>query len=458
MFVCAVPAFLIMYFMMYPGKWKNRKRIYGVNNRPEFKTGQSAEMIDGIVSAHNKQATVILTILLVISTGLLFVPGLNLKMISYTILIYIGLVVFNIPFALGNSEMKKYKKVLGIVPEKVLYADLKTAGQVHALNRPAIITANVVGMLVVVAALLCDLNIIPVGSGIFRGTFLCSGLVFSMVLMNFIILPIAFMVDNYRNEVISENSDINVNYNRAKKHNFSNYMILVSWIDNLMALAMLFVFLFSKAELFSLIVVGVYLLVIMGATALFAKNSIALNQKYVREEAKLVEDDDDYWLLGMFYYNPNDKRVNVEKRVGVGGTINMAHPAGMVITVILGAVIVGSILALIYVGMLGATPIQVRYENDTVICHQLRDEYKIPKSGILSLECGNLSELSAMRVAGTGMENVAKGIFTVNGENGCKLYLNPKAGRYIKIVTEKQTYYISGNTAEETDALYESLK
>lgn len=37
----------------------------------------------------------------------------------------------------------------------------------------------------------------------------------------------------------------------------------------------------------------------MGATALFAKNSIALN---------------------------------VEKRVGVGGTINMAHPAGKVIS------------------------------------------------------------------------------------------------------------------------------
>ena len=56
------------------------------------------------------------------------------------------------------------------------------------------------------------------------------------------------------------------------------------------------------------------------------------------------------------------------------------------------------------------------------------------------------------------MENVAKGTYTVNGENGCKLYLNPQAGRYIKIVTADRTYYISGNTSEETNALYESLK
>ena len=458
MFICTVPTFLILYFMMYPRNWKNKKRIYGVNNRPELKTEQNAEMIDGIVKAHNKQATVILIVILALSTGLLFAPGLNFKMMSYTILIYIGLVVMNLPFALGNSELKKYKKVLGIVPEKVLYADLKTAGRVHALSRPAIILANVVGVLIIVAALLCDLNVLPVKLGMFDGTFLCTGLVAVIVMMNFIILPIAIMVDNYRNEVISENSDINTNYNRAKKRVFANYMIQVTWIDNVVALAAIFFFGFARAELLSLILVGVYLLAIMGATALLVKNNMELNKKYVQGEAELVEDDDDYWLLGMFYYNPNDKRLNVEKRVGVGGTINMAHPAGRTISVICGMIMIGSILSLIYVGMMSATPIQVKVENDTVICHQLRDEYKIPKSEIQSVECGNLSELSAVRVAGTGMENVAKGTYTVNGENGCKLYLNPQAGRYIKIVTEGKTYYISGNTAEETNALYESLK
>ena len=458
MFICAVPSFLLMYFLMYPRNWKNKKRIYGVNNRPEFKTEQSGEMIDGIVGAHNKQATVMLIVILALSTGLLFAPGLNFKMMSYTILIYIGLVVICLPFALGNSELKKYKKVLGIVPERVLYADLKAAGNVHALSRPAIILANATGVLIILAALLCDLNVIPLKLGMFDGTFLCTGLVAVIVMMNFIILPIAIMVDNYRNEVISENSDINTNYNRAKKRVFANYMIQMTWLDNIFALAAIFFFCFSKAELLSLILVGVYLLVIMGATALLVKNNMELNKKYVKGEAKLVEDDDDYWLLGMFYYNPNDKRLNVEKRVGVGGTINMAHPAGKIISVICGVIMIGSIISLIYVGMMSATPIQVRYENDTVICHQLRDEYKIPKSEIVSVECGNLSELSAMRVAGTGMENVAKGNFTVNGENGCRLYLNPQAGRYIKIVTADRTYYISANTAEETDALYEILK
>ena len=102
MFICAVPTFLLMYFLMYPRNWKNKKRIYGVNNRPEFKTEQSAEMIDSIVKAHNKQATVILIVILALSTGLLFAPGLNFKMMSYTILIYIGLLVMNLPLDRKN--------------------------------------------------------------------------------------------------------------------------------------------------------------------------------------------------------------------------------------------------------------------------------------------------------------------------------------------------------------------
>ncbi len=37
-------------------------------------------------------------------------------------------------------------------------------------------------------------------------------------------------------------------------------------------------------------------------------------------------DDDKYWKLGMFYYNPDDPAVFVEKRFGVGWTNNFARP------------------------------------------------------------------------------------------------------------------------------------
>jgi uncharacterized membrane protein len=37
-------------------------------------------------------------------------------------------------------------------------------------------------------------------------------------------------------------------------------------------------------------------------------------------------DDDIHWKLGIFYFNPNDPAIFLEKRFGVGWTINFARP------------------------------------------------------------------------------------------------------------------------------------
>ncbi len=42
-------------------------------------------------------------------------------------------------------------------------------------------------------------------------------------------------------------------------------------------------------------------------------------------------DDDHLWRWGIFYENREDPRVWVEKRNGVGLTVNIGHPGGMVL-------------------------------------------------------------------------------------------------------------------------------
>ncbi len=43
--------------------------------------------------------------------------------------------------------------------------------------------------------------------------------------------------------------------------------------------------------------------------------------------------EDRYWRLGVFYSNPNDPSVLVEKRFGIGYTLNFAHPIAWVIAI-----------------------------------------------------------------------------------------------------------------------------
>lgn len=42
-------------------------------------------------------------------------------------------------------------------------------------------------------------------------------------------------------------------------------------------------------------------------------------------------DDDPYWKFGVFYVNKNDPSIFVEKRFGIGWTINFGHPVGYLI-------------------------------------------------------------------------------------------------------------------------------
>ncbi|HEY7974240.1 MAG: DUF5808 domain-containing protein [Ktedonobacterales bacterium] len=45
------------------------------------------------------------------------------------------------------------------------------------------------------------------------------------------------------------------------------------------------------------------------------------------------------WYLGVFYYNPDDPAVFVPKRLGLGWTINFAHPGGKVMAAVIVALI-----------------------------------------------------------------------------------------------------------------------
>ncbi len=56
-------------------------------------------------------------------------------------------------------------------------------------------------------------------------------------------------------------------------------------------------------------------------------------------------DDDYFWKLGMIYYNPHDPSIFVPKRMGIGWTVNLGRPAGVVILIAL--IVIPIIISLI---------------------------------------------------------------------------------------------------------------
>lgn len=62
-------------------------------------------------------------------------------------------------------------------------------------------------------------------------------------------------------------------------------------------------------------------------------NRIKVDEKEEGNQGVISRDDDRYWKFGMFYYNPEDPSLHVEKRFGIGWTINLGNPIGKIIVI-----------------------------------------------------------------------------------------------------------------------------
>lgn len=458
MFLCIVPVLILCFAQVYPKNWKDRKLVFGVRNREEFRTGETLETVSKIYEKHRKQALWIVISGCIISVLLLLLQGkLSMVMTIWTVFVLLAIIGINVPYLLGNREMKDIKRRLGLkANEGISFVDLSNAGAVRALRGVQALIPNLVGFLIVLFALLVDLKVFTVRNGWVQGTFLGTLVMVSFWAMGILIAVLGILLDRMRNDVISMDSAVNANYNRARKKILADVMIIMLWANTVFMAAGFFSLLFFYSELLIMVGLTLYMIMIFFGVAFYVIRERKIDELY-QKETLVIADDDDNWIFGMFYYNPKDSRLNVEKRVGVGGTINMAHPVGRILSVVLAFTLVASLFSCVWLGMLEGTPIRVLVENGQVVCHQLRDEYVIDMEKIVSVQYGELEGVHFIRVNGVGMENLLKGNFTVDNQNGCRVFLNPKAGNYVRIETKDKVYYLSGATAEETKAFYEEL-
>ena len=57
-----------------------------------------------------------------------------------------------------------------------------------------------------------------------------------------------------------------------------------------------------------------------------------------------TENDDENWIYGFIYYNKDDNQFLVQKRLGVGWSINMANTKGKFFTILILVITAGSLI------------------------------------------------------------------------------------------------------------------
>ena len=183
-----------------------------------------------------------------------------------------------------------------------------------------------------------------------------------------------------------------------------------------------------------------------------------MQQKIVGEDFEQVLcDDDSNWIYGMIYYNPDDKHTMVGKRLGIGTTVNMATAAGkwFIGLAVLSILIIP--VMCIWLMFEEFTPISLKFSNNQIVAEHLKVEYAINIDDITEIKL--ISQLpNANKIMGTGMDNLDKGSFSVNGYGDCDLCLNPQNKAFIIVKTVDNTYFLSDEDNAVTQKVYEEVE
>ena len=356
-------------------------------------------------------------------------------------------------FARYNGRLRALKKENGWLSPyggTVVAADLgaKPEELGKPLSRWLFIPPLIVSLIPCVLALTSE-NVGERWAGlVMAGTFaLCCAL-------SLVFYPLIF---RQRADVVNSDSGVNAALTRVRRYNWGKVWIAMAWLSALLAVTLWF---FIDNGLVFMIATLVYTFALL-YVCLRAEFAVRRAQERLPREsgARDYVDEDQYWVWGLFYYNPNDRRTMINDRTGMGMGLNMARPAGKIVMGICAA-----LLFLLLPSMSGwfivmdFTPREARIEDGTLYFEHLTEKYEIPLDDISSLEL--LDDLpSSRRVAGTGMDTLCEGRFDVEGYENVRISLDPQQDCYIAVLTDEGLTRIFNLMSEaETEEFYAEIE
>ena len=266
-------------------------------------------------------------------------------------------------------------------------------------------------------------------------------------------------MDRQKSELISKDSEVNRKFNRSKKR-----MRAAAWT---WAAGLSVVLVWLSAFALHDRMGGM-----IGFTAAVSVYTVAVCWLAIRCEWRILglrrklmtsldsyDGDEAYWYFGaLLYYNPNDRHFLVENRVGTGYSVNVGSVGGKVMMGLTVLLLAGLLVWVpVTVGREEFTPIGLEVQNGTLRSTHIGTEYEIDQSEIASVTLlEDLPEVS--RKNGTGLPNLSKGRYKIDGYGTGYLCLNPQNSEFLLIETDDGTVYLfSDDTDEGTLEVYREL-
>lgn len=445
--VTCYPLIFLMYFLLRNARDKN-SWCFGVALSKEWKKDPEVDAIDIEYRKNLKKMMLVFAVLPFFTVFIKYVS------ISFTFWLIWILAICFLPlywYAKANKQMRVLKSKRGWNPaSEVSYTDLKIAALPRKVKFVTFLPCIVLSLLPVALSFVAFQE---AGYSAFR---IC---IVTFALCTILFYISAVWTDRQKVTVICEDTDTNMNYARAKKQVWKNFWLICSWINTVYTWSILLAMYFRESG-FTWILIGsiIYCLVVMYMTIWLIKKLFAINRAYEnkRTTKDAAVDEDSHWIWGLIYYNPKDTHIMVENRMGTGTSMNLATGMGkgMYVFATLSLLIIP--VFCIWMIMLDFTPMKTEVVEDKIVCTHLRVEYEIPLEDIQEyIAVTDMPDV--IKVAGNGMDKIHSGTFEIYREGMFEAFYNPQNNLFIKIVTEKENYYISGYDDASTQEILEEI-
>lgn len=453
---CMYPILFLIYFVMKNTAKSQNGIVFGSVMKKEWLAAPEMKEIEDRFYREMKRYLIVLAIVPVLA---FLTTHVSIQLTIWMCWLLGMIVILNLPLIHANHSIRELKQEKGWyeASQKTEYVEMKAAGNVRKVH----IGAFLPPMLLSVAAALAVYLIPAAQSESFLNFDRIAGFRGVVVLFALITLffyPVAVWMDRQKTQVISSDSNVNINYARAKKNVWKNFWLEVTWYNAIytvvVAVALLLELEFAAVALWGAVIYAC--VAILLAFPLMRKMQAVEKAYQQRREAGYESEDDKYWLWGTLYYNPQDTHTFVNKRVGVGTTINMATPAGKAWTVVTAVALLSIPILCAWMIFEEFMPIELSVAEGSLKAYHLKVDYEIPVEEIEELSL--IEELpNWTKLNGSAMENLDKGTFSVRGVGKCETFLNPQNAVFLTFQADGMTYYMSGIDDEETMEVYELL-
>ena len=248
----------------------------------------------------------------------------------------------------------------------------------------------------------------------------------------------------YRNraELVDDSGDLSRVLSHVRRRNWGRVWLYCAYSLALINLAL---WLMLREVILGLVLILLLSVLLMCAAIRIEFVTRRVQEKLTAESGKAwYTDEDDKWIWGLIYYNPNDSRVMVNNRVGINSTVNLARTGGKIFAGVIALILLFIPFMGVLLDGIGSKPLDLQVNGTVLTASYGSSSYEVMLGEIEEAELLETLPERLWRVGGTGAENLQKGKFRSPVLGNMTLCLDPQCPPFLLIKTTGGQYYLFG--------------